>query len=276
MEKFLASGKGIVVYHLALVFSKRTKTAETIIDESMIVPCPDMILSANLKSRLSRRSSDREIAPTSRFLTNSYTCFAVGGRPIEVLAEATSVNVKKAFPMAYLHKFGKGYAFTTVLGHDLRALKSQEFVTMLRNAVLWLGHKEVPPAPAKVVSPSKPIIEGRYYPVVQEELNARIRQIQQRLNQGEKLLVYADCGRVGQDRSIGRMVSSKEFVSLSFATYSNRNCSRLYVSRNPARLEVEGLRPGRMQPFISWWTSTTANSISPTRVQTETNLSVLG
>ena len=45
------------------------------------------------------------------------------GRPIEVLAEATSVNVKKAFPMAYLYKHGKGHVFTTVLGHDRRALR---------------------------------------------------------------------------------------------------------------------------------------------------------
>ena len=49
-----------------------------------------------------------------------YTCFALEGRPIEVLAEAESINVKKSFPMAYLHKYGSGQVFTTVLGHDLR------------------------------------------------------------------------------------------------------------------------------------------------------------
>ena len=90
-----------------------------------------------------------------------YTCFALEGRPIQVLAEATSINVNKSFPMAFVHKYGEGHVFTTVLGHDLQALRSREFVTILRNAVLWLGHKQTPAAPAKVVLPAKPIIEDR-------------------------------------------------------------------------------------------------------------------
>ena len=212
--------------------------------------------------------------PDFKILDELYTCFALEGRPIEVLAEATSINVKKSFPMAYLHKYGKGHVFTTVLGHDLRALKSQEFVTMLRNAVLWLGHKEVPAAPAKVVSPSKPIIEGRYYPVVQEELDARVRQIEQGLKQGEKLLVYADCGREWDKTAPSGETISVEGDAYLFPgsrdVFESEPAFGYVVSGNPARLQIEGLRPGKKYKLsISWWDFDNGGRIQSVRLQSK-------
>jgi type 1 glutamine amidotransferase len=197
MEKFLDSGKGIIVYHLAIgVFETHRDRVERIIGRVYDRSLPPHDPFREFEVKIVKRSHPiMKSVSDFKTLDELYTCFALEGRPIEVLAEAVSINVKKSFPMAYLHKYGKGHVFTTVLGHDLEALKSREFVTILRNAVLWLGHQEVPTEPAKVVSPAKPIIEGRYYPVVQEELDARVGQIERGLEQGEQLVVYADCGR---------------------------------------------------------------------------------
>ena len=163
IEKFLDSGKGIVVYHLAIgIFETHKDRVEKIIGRVYDRSLPGHDPFREFEVKIVKRDHPiMKSVPDFKILDELYTCFALDGRPIEVLAEAMSNNVKKSFPMAYLHKYGKGHVFTTVLGHDLRALRSQEFVTILRNAVLWLGHKEVPATPAKVVSPSKPIVEGK-------------------------------------------------------------------------------------------------------------------
>jgi hypothetical protein len=176
--------------------------------------------------------------------------------------------------MAYLHKYGKGHVFTTVLGHDLRALRSQEFVTMLRNAVLWLGQKETPAAPAKVASPARPIVEGRYYPVAAEERDARLRQIQQQLKPGEKLLVYVDCGREWD-----KTAASGETISVEGDPYLFPGSRDVFesdpalgyvVSGNPARLQIEGLRAGKKYKlFISWWDFDNGGRIQSIRFQSK-------
>jgi len=176
--------------------------------------------------------------------------------------------------MAYLHKYGKGYVFTTVLGHDLRALKSQEFVTILRNAVLWLGHKEVPAAPAKVVSPAKPVLDGRYYPVVQEERDARVRQIEQELKKGEELLVYVDCGREWDKTAPSGEAISVEGDAYLFPgsrdVFESKPALGYVVSGNPARLQIEGVRPGKKyRLFISWWDFDNGRRIQSIRVQSK-------
>jgi hypothetical protein len=201
-----------------------------------------------------------------------YTCFALEGRPIEVLAEATSINVKKSFPMVYLHEYGKGHVFTTVLGHDLRALNSQEFVTILRNAVLWLARKEVPSAPATVVAPSKPIIDDRYFPVVPEELDARVRQIQQGLKPGEKLVVYADCGREWDKTAPAGETISVEGDAYLFPgsrdVFESEPAFGYIVSGNPVRLHITGLRPGKKYRLsISWWDYDNGQRIQSVRLQ---------
>lgn len=276
IEKFLDSGKGIVIYHLAIgVFETHKDRVETIIgrvyDRSL--PGHDPFRECEVKVVKTDHPIMRSVADF-KILDELYTCFALEGRPIEVLAEAVSINVKKSFPMAYLHKYGQGHVFTTVLGHDLRALQSQEFVTILRNAVLWLGHQDVPAAPAKVVSPSKPIIAGRHYPVVQEELDARVRQIEQGLKPGEKLLVYTDCGREW-DKS----APSGEAISVEGDAYLFPNSRDVFesepafgyvVSGNPARLQIDGLRPERKYRLsISWWDFDNGRRIQSVRLQSK-------
>ena len=176
--------------------------------------------------------------------------------------------------MAYLHQYGKGHVFTTVLGHDLEALKSREFVTILRNAVLWLGHKDVPAEPAKVVSPAKPIIDGRYYPVVREESQARIRQIERGLGQGDELLVYADCGREWD-----KTATSGETISVEGDAYlfpgsrdvlDSEYALGYVVSGNPARLQIVGLHPGKKYKlFVSWWDFDNGRRIQSIRLKSK-------
>ena len=260
MEKFLDSGKGIVVYHLAIgVFETHKDRVETIIgrvyDRSLPPHDPFRECEVNVVNRdhpIMKSVSDFKIPD------ELYTCFALEGRPIEVLAEAMSANVNKSFPMAFLHKYGKGHVVTTVLGHDLQAIKIPEFVTILRNAVLWLGHKEVPAEPAKVVSPSKPIIEGRYYPVVQEELDARVRQLEQGLKPGEKLLVYADCGREWDKTAPSGETISVEGDAYLFPgsrdVFESEYALGYLVSGSPARLQIDGLHADKKYKLcVSWW-----------------------
>ena len=276
IEKFLDSGKGIVVYHLAIgVFETHKDRVEKIIgrvyDRSL--PPHDPLREFEVKI-VKRDHPIMKSVPDFKTLDELYTCFALEGRPIEVLAEAMSINVNKSFPMAHLHKYGKGHVFTTVLGHDLRALKSREFVTILRNAVLWLGHKEVPVEPAKVVSPSRPIVEGRYYPVVQEELDARVRQIEQGLKQGERLLIYADCGREWDKTAPSGETISVEGDAYLFPgsrdVFESEFAFGYVVSGDPARLQIEGLRPGRKYGLsISWWDFDNGRRIQSIRLQSK-------
>ncbi|MFH1920068.1 MAG: ThuA domain-containing protein [Planctomycetota bacterium] len=276
IEKFLDSGKGIVVYHLAIgVFERHKDRVERIIGRVYDRSLPGHDPFREFEVKIVKRDHPiMKSVPDFKTLDELYTCFALEGRPIEVLAEAMSINVKKSLPMAYLHKYGKGHVFTTVLGHDLQALKSQEFVTILRNAVLWLGHKEVPAEPAKVVSPSKPIIEGRYYPVVQEELDARVRQIEQGLKQGERLLVYADCGREWDKTAPSSETISVEGDAYLFPgsrdVFESEFAFGYVVSGNPARLQIEGLRPGKKYKlFISWWDFDNGGRIQSIRLQSK-------
>ncbi|MCC7087311.1 MAG: ThuA domain-containing protein [Pirellulales bacterium] len=163
IRKFVESGKGIIVYHLAIgMFETQKDRVEQIIgrvyDRALPGHDPFGEFTVNIVKH------DHPIVkavPDFKTQDELYTCFALDGRPIEVLAQAKSTVVDKVFPSVFLHKCGKGHVLTSVLGHDLRALESQEFVTILRNAVLWLAHRDVPAEPAKVVSPAKPIVDGQ-------------------------------------------------------------------------------------------------------------------
>ena len=96
IEKFLDSGKGIVVYHLAIgVFETHSDRVEKIIgrvyDRSLPPHDPFREFEVNIVKR------DHPIVKSVsdfRIFDELYTCFALEGRPIEVLAEAMSSNVK--------------------------------------------------------------------------------------------------------------------------------------------------------------------------------------
>lgn len=276
MEKFLDSGKGIVIYHLAIgVFETHKDRVEKIIgrvyDRSL--PPHDAFREFDVKVVKKDHPIMRSV-PDFKIPDELYTCFALEGRPIEVLAEAVSNNVKKAFPMAYLYEHGKGHVFTTVLGHDLRALNSPELATILRNAVLWLGHKDVPAAPAKVVAPAKPIVDGRYFPVVREEMDARIQTIERGLKAGEKLLVYADCGREWDKTAPSGEAISVEGDAYLFPgsrdVFESEPAFGYVVSGNPARFHVTGLHTEKKYKLsISWWDYDNGQRIQSVRLQSK-------
>jgi len=159
IEKFLKSGKGVIIFHLAIaMFEKREDRVMALIGRN----CDRSLQPQHDRFRNFEVTITDKEHPITKHISDFkiddelYVCMR-GDLPVHVLAEADSIAMKKKYPMAYIYKCGEGHAFTTVLGHDLRAFKSQEFVTMLRNAALWLGKKEVPKEPATVVPPGQPI-----------------------------------------------------------------------------------------------------------------------
>jgi len=162
IAKFLQSGKGIIIFHLAIgMFEKRTDRVLPLIGRNYDRHLPPHDPFQNFEvSIVDKEHPITKHIPNFKIDDELYTCMA-GDLPIHVLAEAVSANLKTKYPMAYLHKYGDGHAFTTVLGHDLRALQSPEFVTMLRNAVLWLGKKPVPAGLEKVVPAGQPLPTGK-------------------------------------------------------------------------------------------------------------------
>ena len=147
-------------------------------------------------------------------------------------------------------------------------------MTILRNAVLWLGHREIPVEPATVVSPAKPIIDGRYFPVVPEELDARVRQIEKGLQPEEKLLVYADCGREWDKAApTGESISVAGDAYLfpgSRDVFESEPAMGYVVSGNPASLHIEHLRPAKKYRLhISWWDYDNGRRIQSVRLQSK-------
>jgi hypothetical protein len=169
-----------------------------------------------------------------------------------------STEQKKKYPMAYLHKYGEGHAFTTVLGHDTLALKSPEFVTMLRNAVLWLGKKEVPAEPATVVR-GRPVLTGKVYLPDEAANRERIKQIEKSLTADEKLVLYLDCGREW-DKS----ASTGETFSVEGDCHRFPGAQDSWVNDTPNQehvaygaqvlIHIDKLNPDKKyRMYFSWW-----------------------
>jgi len=123
---------------------------------------------------------------------------------------------------------------------------------------LWLGRREVPETPAKVVAPAQPIVDERYYPVVRQELEARMRQIEREMKAGEKLLVYADCGREWDKTAFsGETISVAGDAYLfpgSRDVFESEPALGYVVSGNPVRIQVASLRAEKKyQLSVSWW-----------------------
>ena len=66
-----------------------------------------------------------------------YTCLFTSGRPIEVLANATSKVDHKDYPMALVNHYGKGRVFLCVLGHDVKALSFEGVQELYRRGAAW-------------------------------------------------------------------------------------------------------------------------------------------
>jgi len=260
IAKFLKSGKGIVIFHLAIgMFEKRTDRVLPLIGRNYDRALPPHDPFQNFKvSVIDKEHPITKHIPDFHIEDELYTCMG-GDLPIHVLAESTSSVVKEKYPMAYLYKYGDGYAFTTVLGHDTRALKSPEFVTMLRNAVLWLGKKEVPTEPMTVVPPGRSIPSGKVYPPDPKSNRERIEQIEKSLTANEKLLLYLDCGREWDKAATTGETFSVDADCHRFPgaqdSWVNETPNQEHVAfGRPAVIHIDKLNPNKKyRVYLSWW-----------------------
>jgi type 1 glutamine amidotransferase len=67
-----------------------------------------------------------------------------GDRPIEVLATAQSKKTGKAEPVAFVFPYGRGRVFSTVLGHDAKAIRVSGTSELLRRACAWAAPTPAP------------------------------------------------------------------------------------------------------------------------------------
>ena len=65
-----------------------------------------------------------------------YTCLT-GNKPIQILAEARSIVDGRDYPMAFIHQYGRGRVFHSVLGHDAQALRTPGAASLLRRGCAW-------------------------------------------------------------------------------------------------------------------------------------------
>jgi len=260
VEKFLKSGKGIVIYHLAIgMFEKRTDRVLPLIGRNYDRTLPGHDPFRNFKVNITDKEHPiTKHIPDFNIEDELYTCMG-GDLPIHVLAEAFSPEQQKKYPMAYLYKYGEGYAFTTVLGHDLRALQSPEFATLLRNAVLWLGKKEVPTEPMTVVPAGRPIPTGKVYPPDEAANRERMEQISKSLVANEKLLLYLDCGREWDKTAATGETFSVDADCHRFPgaqdSWVNETPNQEHVAfGRPAVIHIDKLNPNKKyRVYFSWW-----------------------
>lgn len=73
------------------------------------------------------------------FTTNDelYTCLLTDGRPVEILATATSKVDGKEYPMALVNHYGRGRVFLCVLGHDTKAFEPDGVQELYRRGTAW-------------------------------------------------------------------------------------------------------------------------------------------
>ncbi len=67
-----------------------------------------------------------------------YTCLE-GDPAVTTLASATSKVDGRSYPMAFVHEYGKGHVFHTVLGHDVAAFTAQGPAELHRRGCAWVA-----------------------------------------------------------------------------------------------------------------------------------------
>lgn len=70
-----------------------------------------------------------------------YTCLE-GDLPITVLATAVSKVDGQTYPMAFVHHFGEGRVFHSVLGHDVVAFRNPGAAELHRRGAAWVAQAE--------------------------------------------------------------------------------------------------------------------------------------
>lgn len=74
----------------------------------------------------------------SDFQTDDELYFGLSGeRPVHVLAAAHSKKTGKDEPVAFVFDYGRGRVFSTVLGHDAKAIDISGAAELLRRGCVW-------------------------------------------------------------------------------------------------------------------------------------------
>ena len=73
-----------------------------------------------------------------RLTDELYTCLR-GDRPVRVIAAARSVVDGRDYPMAFVHEFGRGRVFHSVLGHDAQALRNPGTAKLMSRGCAWVA-----------------------------------------------------------------------------------------------------------------------------------------
>jgi len=137
LRKFVADGKGLVLVHFACGAFQDWPEFRTLAGRSW-----DPKLRGHDPHGQFRVNILRPDHPITRGLESFetidelYTCLA-GDRPIELLATAKSKVDGKDYPMAFVHKYGRGRVFHCPLGHDVRAFAAPNVQALFRRGAAW-------------------------------------------------------------------------------------------------------------------------------------------
>ena len=278
--KFLKSGKGIILFHLAIgMFEKRKERVLPLVgrvyDRALHPHDPFQNFEVIITDR--EHPITKHI-PDFKIDDELYGCMG-GDLPIRVLAESTSTVTKETYPMAYLYKCGDGYAFTAVLGHDNRAMLSQEFATMLRNAALWLGKKPVPAELAPLVPIGQSLPTGKIYPPDEGANRVRMAQIANTLPSNETLLLYVDCGReweksaaTGETYTVQGDCHRFPGAQDSWVNDSPNQEHVAFGHQSPLQITIGKLNPNKKyRVYFTWWDHNAAGRVQTVRLLSKDN-----
>jgi uncharacterized protein len=145
LQKFVASGKGLVLVHFACGAFQDWPEFKNIAGRVWDPKLPGhdpygpfTVEITDVKHPITQGMKSFET------VDELYTCLA-GDKEIQVLAKATSKVDKKDYPMAFVNHFGKGRVFHCVLGHDVAALTPEGVGELYRRGTAWAGG--LPPVP---------------------------------------------------------------------------------------------------------------------------------
>jgi putative heme-binding domain-containing protein len=88
-----------------------------------------------------------------------------GEMPIEVLATAHSTITNRDEPMAFVHAYGRGRVFQTVLGHAADSIRVPGEAALIRRGAVWAAGGELPPDRAD----AKPVVGRAIAPKLSPE-----------------------------------------------------------------------------------------------------------
>jgi uncharacterized protein len=136
LQRFVESGKGLVLFHFACGAAQHWQDYEALVARVW-----------DPKLRGHDPYGPMEVATVEthpitkglgviRTTDELYTCLR-GDRKVEVIASAISKVDQKEYPMGIVHLPGKGRVFNCTLGHDLKAMESKGVRDIYRRAAAW-------------------------------------------------------------------------------------------------------------------------------------------